>query len=141
MLGPALLICIHRLEVATSMLAPRKALGIKGSSLKFICTCSQDLADGVAVGMDQLDAPRLVDVLVALADLGMFPGDAWLRLHERHCDAVMANPGSADSFTGYQVRLLVQATEIMARLRAQERAAATQSLGRGIDADGVWVSG
>ncbi len=45
-----------------------------------------------------LSAAQLVDVLVALADLGFHPGERWLAEHRRHCDAVLMQ------MTSYQVR-------------------------------------
>lgn len=58
---------------------------------------SQDLADAAADGMEQLVPVQLVDLLVALADLQMHPGDDWLDLHEQRCNE------SISHLTAYQV--------------------------------------
>jgi len=49
--------------------------------------------------MASLKAPQLVDLLVALADLGYHPGPAWLRQHELCCNQVVSQ------LTAYQVGL------------------------------------
>lgn len=83
--------------------------------VRFYLPILQDLADGVVVGMRQLDAPRLVDVLVAYADLGVHPGDPFIMAHQRQCDSVIS------SFTAYQVRLMSNAMSKLKRLDDETR--------------------
>jgi hypothetical protein len=78
--------------------------------VKFYLPILQDLADGVTLGMHLLDAPRLVDVLVAFADLGVHPGDSFLKAHQRQCDAVIY------SFTAYQMKLMSNAQAKLQRI-------------------------
>lgn len=81
--------------------------------IKFYLPILQDLADGVTLGMHQLDAPRLVDVLVAFADLRVHPGDSFIKAHQRQCDAVIS------SFTAYQIKLMSNASSRLQRVMAE----------------------
>lgn len=85
------------------------AMGPGKQWVRFYLPILKDLADGVVVGMHQLDAPRLVDVLVALADLGVHPGAVFIKTHQRQCDE------NISSFTAYQMRLMSNAMSRLER--------------------------
>lgn len=73
--------------------------------LRFYGPVLEDLLDALAPGLPRLPAPMLVDVIVALADLQLHPGVAWLAMHERCCSAAMPE------LTAYQVNLLFSAVD------------------------------
>lgn len=73
--------------------------------LRFYRPVLEDLLDALAPGLTRLPAPMLVDVIVALADLQLHPGVAWLAMHERCCSAAMPE------LTAYQVNLLFSAVD------------------------------
>ncbi|GAX75152.1 hypothetical protein CEUSTIGMA_g2596.t1 [Chlamydomonas eustigma] len=78
--------------------------------IKFYHPILQDLCTVVASGMKQLPVPQLVDALVALADIGFYPGPVWLAEHEGCCSAYVMQ------LTAYQVTLLSRAMDKMAEL-------------------------